>query len=366
MKIDGVETIPLSVPLDKPAQFATRTVKEREFSIARVFTNEDVVGIGCVPIGEPFSVTSIIERKLKNLVIGEDPFATEIIWDKMYREMYRDRKGAAIRAISAVDIALWDIKGKALNMPLYKLLGGNQKKVPCYASGGYYKEGKGIEGLVKEMMSYVNRGFKAVKMKVGAVSLDQDIERVKAVRENIGEDITLLIDANNAYNTHEAIKAGRAFEKYDAYWFEEPVGPEDFLGSRKVAEKLDIPVASGELEYTIYGFMNLVENRAVDIIQPDATVVGGITEWMKIAGLARAYGIPVAPHWEQEVHMHLTSATPNAMWVEFFMKEIDVRKEAELYKDYVEPVNGYLEIPDKPGLGVELDEKAVEKYRIDR
>lgn len=136
LRIESLETIPVSIPLDKPAKFATRTVKEREFSIVRIFTDENIVGIGCVPIGEPFSVISIIERKLKNILIDKDPFATETLWDKMYGEIYRDRKGAAIRAMSAVDIALWDIKGKALDMPLYKLLGSNDNKVNCYASGG--------------------------------------------------------------------------------------------------------------------------------------------------------------------------------------------------------------------------------------
>lgn len=364
MEITDVKTLGLSIPLERPVTFATRTVYERCFSIVQVVTDEGITGIGCVPIGNPLSVTAIIERNLKRLLVGETPFAVERIWEKMYREMYRDRKGSAIRAISAVDIALWDVIGKALKMPLYKLLGGYRDRVPCYASGGYYRESKGLEELAKEMVGYVERGFAAVKMKVGALSLKRDVERVKAVRDAVGPDIDLMIDANNAYNAHTAIKAGREFEKYDIYWFEEPVWPDDVHGSALVAAALDTPVASGELEFTRYGFRDLIENRAVDIIQPDATVVGGISEWMKVAAMASAWRIPVAPHWEQEVHVHLAAAVPNVLTVEFFPREGDIRLEDRLYAEYMEPKKGYLEVPKKLGLGIELNEEALKKYQF--
>lgn len=364
MEIKSIKTLMLSIPLRKPVTFATRTVHRRQFSVVQVFTDEETYGIGCVPIGDPLAVTGIIERKLKSLVVGENPFSTEKIWEEMYREMYRDRKGAAIRAISALDIALWDIKGKALKMPLYKLLGGYRDKVPCYASGGYYREGKGLKGLEKEMVRYVEQGFTAVKMKVGAVSLKKDVERVKVARDAIGPDIDLMIDANNAYDTHTAIKAGRMFEKYDIYWLEEPVWPDNIKGSAEVAAALDTPVASGELEYLRYGFRELIENRAVDIIQPDATVVGGITEWIKVAAMASAWNIPVAPHWEQEIHMHLAAAVPSAFTVELFVKGGDIRLEDKIYKGYVEPEKGYLKVPNKSGLGIELDPDAIKKYQL--
>lgn len=364
MRITDVNTMALAVPLDRPIFFATRAVRERELSVTTIHTDEGITGLSCVPIGDPKSVTAIIERKLKPLVVGQDPFDTEFLWDRMFREMYRDRKGAAIRAISGVDIALWDIKGKALGMPLYKLLGGYRRRVPCYASGGYYHEGKGHKGLVEEMELYLKHGYRAVKIKIGGASLKEDAERVKVARKTIGPDVELLIDANNAYDAHAAIRVGRVLEEYDAFFFEEPVKPDDLPGSQLVAGVLDIPVASGELEYTVAGFRDLIERKAADIIQPDATVLGGITEWIKVAGLAKAFHIPISPHWEQEVHMHLVGAFPNALWVEFFMKEIEVRVEDKIYKDFVSPKDGYLEIPDEPGLGMRLDEAAVRRYRI--
>ncbi len=364
MKITDIETMALAVPLDRPIYFATRKVKERDLTITKIVTDEGIVGLSCIPIGEPFSVASIIQRKLKPLLIGKDPLSTEWIWDMMYMEMRRDRKGSAIRAISGVDIALWDIKGKYFGLPLYRLLGGDRKQVPCYASGGYYHKGKDLKGLAEEMELYLKHGFTAVKIKIGAVSVKEDIERVKMARKVIGPDVLLLIDANNAYDAPTAIKVGRALEEQDAYFFEEPVRPDDIQGSRLVADVLDIPVASGELEYTIWGFRDLIPSQAIDIIQPDATVLGGVTEFMKVVAMAKAYHVPVSPHWEQEVHMHMVGAFPNTLWVEYFMREIEVRVEDKIYEDFVVAKDGFLEIPDKPGLGIEFNDKALKKFRV--
>ncbi len=364
MKITHIECLALTVPLDRPIFFATRTVRERDLTVTRITTDDGIEGISCVPIGEPLSVASIIDRKLKPLLMGQDPLDTELLWDRMYMEMRRDRKGAAIRAMSAVDIALWDIKGKYFGLPLYKLLGGYRKRVPCYASGGYYHEGKGLKGLTEEMELYLKHGFTAVKIKIGAVSVSEDIRRVKTAREVIGPDVELLIDANNAYDAPTAIRVGRALEEYGAFFFEEPVRPDDIQGSQLVADVLDIPIASGELEYTVWGFRDLIGSRAVDMIQPDATVLGGITEWMKVAALAKAYHVPISPHWEQELHMHLVGAYPNTLWVEYFMREIGVRMEDKIYEDFVVAKGGFMDIPDKPGLGIELKSDAIKKYRI--
>jgi len=364
MKITGIETMALSVPLDRPIYFATRTVKARDLTVTKVTTDEGIEGISCVPIGEPLSVTAVIERKLKPLLLGMDPLCTEQLWDSMYMEMRRDRKGSAIRAISAVDIALWDIKGKFFDLPVYRLLGGARKRVPCYASGGYYHEGKGLKGLASEMELYLKHGFTAVKIKIGAVSVAEDLDRVRVAREVIGPDVDLLIDANNAYDAPTAVRVGRALEQQNAFFFEEPVRPDDMQGSQLVADVLDIPVASGELEYTVWGFRDLIGNKAVDMIQPDATVLGGITEWMKVASLAKAYHIPISPHWEQEIHMHMAGVYPNVLWVEYFMREIGVRMEDRIYRDFVVAKDGFMEIPDTPGLGIELDAAAIKKFRV--
>lgn len=365
MKINEVFTMKLRVPLDRPMWFATRSVADREFSMCEIVTDEDIRGLGVIPIGDPSSVTAIIEKKLKQHVIDEDLFAYERLWDKMYREVYRDRKGAAIRAMAAVDIAVWDAIGKALKLPVYKLLGGHKDKVPAYASGGYYREGKEVVGLTEEISQYVKKGYEAVKIKVGGTSIKEDIKRVSAAREAAGPDVKLMLDANNAYTPYEAIKAGKEFEKYDIFWFEEPVWPDNIAGSRKVAEALDMPIASGELVYTRYGFRDLFANQAIDIAQPDCTVVGGVTEFIKVMGMAAGQSIPIAPHWNQEIHMHMVGAFANAFIVEFFEKEIDIRKEELLYSNYITPKNGIIELPNTPGFGRELSEEAVEEYKID-
>jgi len=365
VKINEVFTMKLRVPLDRPMWFATRRVAAREFSICEIVTDKDIRGLGVIPIGDPYSVTAIIEKKLKQHVIDEDLFAYERLWEKMYREVYRDRKGTAIRAMAAVDIAVWDAIGKALELPVYKLLGGHKDEVPAYASGGYYREGKGVEEVAEEISRYVKKGYEYVKIKVGGTSLKEDIKRVSAAREAAGPDVKLMLDANNAYTPYEAIKAGKEFEKFDIFWFEEPVWPDNTAGSRKVADALDVPIASGELVYTRYGFRDLFANQAIDIAQPDCTVVGGVTEFIKVMGMAAGQSIPIAPHWNQEIHMHMVGAFSNAFIVEFFEKEIDIRKEELLYKKNIAPKNGIIKLPSAPGFGRELSEEAVEKYKID-
>jgi D-arabinonate dehydratase len=365
MKIVKVSTMRLRIPLETPMRFATRGVTAREFSFCEVITDEDIRGFGVIPIGDPYSVTSIIERQLKKHVIGEDLFAYEKLWDKMYKEVYRDRKGAAIRAIAAVDIAVWDTMGKALDLPVYKMLGGHKEEVQAYASGGYYREGKGVDGLAAEVDRYVKKGYGHVKIKVGGASLKEDIERLRAAREVGGADLKIMLDANNAYTPSQAIKAGRAFEEFDVFWFEEPVWPDNVRGCKMVADSLDVEIASGELAYTRFGFQDLFLNQAIDIAQPDCTVVGGVTEFLKVAGMAAGFSIPMSPHWNQEIHMHMVGAFANAFIVEFFEREIDIRKEDLLYTDYIEPENGIIKIPEKPGFGRELSEEAVELYKID-
>lgn len=364
MKIKELSTTKLSIPLNEPMWFATRKVSAREFTLCEIVAEGDIRGYGVIPIGDPYSVSAIIERKLKPIVIGEDILSYERLWEKMYRETYRDRMGAAIRAMAAIDIAVWDAIGKTLRQPVYKLLGGHKDEVPAYASGGYYREGKGTEGLAEEVSRYVKKGYRYVKIKVGGAPLRNDLERVRAAREAAGPDITLMLNANNAYTPYQAIKAGREFEKSDIFWFEEPVWPDDVEGSRRVAEALDVPIASGELAYTRHDFQNLFTKKAIDIAQPDCTVVGGVTEFMKVAGMAAGYSIPIAPHWCQEIHMHMVGAFANALIVEFFEKEIDIRKEELLYNKYVEPTNGIIKIPGTSGFGREPSEEAIEKYRI--
>jgi len=364
MKITDIACEKVSIPLKKPKAISTRSIHRRQLTVVQVSTDEDLTGVGW---SWSHAVATIVNERLRDLLVAEDPLQTEWLWNRMYGAegtLTYGRRGVAVRAISAVDVALWDLKGKALQMPVYRLLGGCRSCVPVYASGGYYEEGKTADDLADEMVAYVKQGFRAVKIKVGLLSLDEDEERVRAVREAVGPDVALMVDANNAYQPYSAIRAARAFGEYGIEWLEEPVSPDDACGSARVAATVDTPIASGELEYTRYGFRELIDKQAADIVQPDASVAGGVTEWIKIAALASANRIPIAPHSSQEVHVHLVAATPGALNVEFFDPSADIVKTEELFTTRLTPRDGCLPVPQKPGFGIELSRKALEKYRV--
>ncbi|MFQ5856033.1 MAG: mandelate racemase/muconate lactonizing enzyme family protein [Anaerolineae bacterium] len=371
MKITEVQSVVVSIPLREPTAFATTVVTAREYVIAWVDTDEDLRGVGFTVggryAGEGHLIHTAIQHNLKHLVIGESPFAVEQLWERMFQTtLLMGRRGAVMRAISALDIALWDIMAKAAGRPLYQMLGGYRDEVPAYASGGYYREGKGLPELAVEMERYMDMGFTSVKMKIGRLDPREDAERVRVVRETVGTEVRLAVDANNAWpDAAAAIRAARMLEKYDIWWLEEPVMPDNLPASATIASALDVPVASGEIEATRWGFRELLERRAVDILQPDATVAGGITEWIKIAHMAAGWDIPIAPHWMANTHVHLVAAVPNGLTVEFFVLDEDVLNFERIVQEPLQPVNGMIRVPQRPGHGVELDDKAVARYRIE-
>jgi len=372
VKISKVEAMILTCQLDKPIMDATYTLPSRSVVLAQIDTDEGISGIGEAAYfgGPPMITKMIIEKELADYLIGEDPLNIERLWETMYqRSIKHGRKGAIIASMSGIDIALWDIKAKSVGMPLYRLLGGCYEKIRAYASAGFYAEGKGLKELASEMESYVKEGFTAVKMKIGRVSQAEDVARIKAVREAIGPNIDLLVDGNNVYTAYEAIKMARRMEAYDIFWFEEPVPAEDIEGSAKVAHAIDMPVAAGENEFTRYGFRDLIINQALDIAQPDATWCGGITEARKIAAMASAWNITCVPHSFSSAialmsNLHFSASIPNSMFQEFDRNYNPLREEL-----LTEPVrinkDGYIDLPDKSGLGVELNEATVKKYRLD-
>jgi L-alanine-DL-glutamate epimerase-like enolase superfamily enzyme len=336
----------------------------RSALFVHVKTDEGVEGLGTTS-GHP-AVRAVVERTLREALIGQDPFDTERLWNQMFwRVRGFGRKGIAFCAISAVDIALWDLKAKALGLPLYKLLGPYADSVPVYGSGGWtnFSEAE----LVEEQIGYVERGIKRVKMKVGkdfGQSEDEDVRRLAAVRRAVGDDVTIYVDANNGYYAKQAIRMSQIFEDYDVKWFEEPVLADDVEGLAAVARATTIPVATGEHEYTKFGFKDLIARGGADIVQPDIGRVGGVTEWLKVAHLAHAYNLPVAPHAYQLIHLHVACATPNLLVVEY----LGVVEEADRvwYTEFPEPVNGmWSPDPNKPGLGLELDPDAVRRFRAE-
>jgi D-galactarolactone cycloisomerase len=379
MKITGVETYILQGLLeDKAFGWSQRVTDRRQTALCMVSTDEGIQGLGeAFYYGGPAKiVANLISDGYAPLLIGKDPFDNGVIWDFLYN-WTRDQgmKGLPISALSAIDIALWDIKGKALGLPVYKLLGGPYRnKAHAYATGLYEPQNvPSIEdALVEEALGYKKDGFFAMKLKVG-YGIEKDMRYVKAVREAIGNDIVLMVDANHAYNAAEAIRLAKKMEKYDVYWFEEPVPPEDIDGYIEVKQKSNILIAGGEDEFTRYGFRELITRRAVDILQPDLCAAGGFTEMMKITALSSAWNVPVIPHvWGTNVGM--------AASLQFFaaLPHFPERRyPAEPFFEYdcsphplrdgvtqerFEMKDGYLDIPQRPGLGITLDMDFVRRH----
>lgn len=336
-----------------------------QWTFTEILTDVGITGIS------PFGIASDMLALLRPAVIGEDPTNIQKIWDRMYWRCFNQgRKGAAIIAMSQIDVGLWDIIGKKLKTPVHKLLGGFRDRVPGYGSGGVLSLSK--EQLVKEQMSWVNEGFKAVKMKVGRRDSREDVERVKAVREAVGNDIDLMVDANNGWSVSTAIRMAKRFEHYDVRWLEEPVVAEDYDGYARIAAATEIPVAGGESEYTKFGFKELFLKHCIDICQADVGKVGGITEYVKVAAMAEAFNIPMCPHGLGLVTSHCVAATPNGMLVEFFdgnrYSNTTIRKFQEDTGDRfmphsIRPVKGWIDLPKVPGLGLDPDHEAIEEYR---
>jgi D-galactarolactone cycloisomerase len=310
------------------------------------------------------------------LLIGRDPLDTSVIWDSLYN-WTRDQgmKGITISALSALDIALWDIKGKALGLPVYKLLGGAyRQKARAYATGLYEPQHvpSVVEALVAEALGYKKDGFVGMKLKIG-YGFETDVRYMQAVREAIGDDLYLMVDANHAYNASEAIRLAREMEQFNIYWFEEPVPPEDLDGYLEVKNHANILIAGGECEYTRYGFRELINRHAVDILQPDLCAAGGFTEMMKIIAMASAANVPVVPHvWGTNVglaaSLQLFAALPHFPERRFPAEPLfEFDRSAHPLRDGVtletfEMQDGYLPIPDRPGLGISLDMDFVERY----
>ena len=368
MKIKSITVSTARLPLKDPKRFANRTVSYRDYSIAHIHSDDGFVGWGYC-WGTPI-VSVVIRDYLKDCIIGEDPFDRERLWIKMLHEMsVWDRRGITSRAISVIDIALWDLIGKKLNTPIHKLIGGYREKVPVYYSGGYYPEScntneKLFEYIEKEMKDYYKKGFRAFKMKVGGASFEADLERAKIARKAIGEHSDLMIDANNAYDVYTAIKMGKEFEKIGMRWFEEPVAKDDLKNSAIVAENLNTPIAIGENHFTRWDFREIVDTRAASIFQGDPTLMGGFTEWLKVAGYAAIYGLSLAPHWTHDVNVQVGAARPEVLILEYFEEESAVFNFQKLLKNPVKAKDGYICPPEGAGHGLVLDEEVLEEYKI--
>lgn len=361
LKITKVTTANYVWPRSRPVRNGLHTYTTVDFAILKVETDAGITGYG---IGRPRPGERDFRAQFAEKLVGLDPTMTEAIWAKLWSPKLYGRRGHETKALSTIDLALWDIKAKLAGMPLYRMLGGFRNRIPTYVAGGYYMEGKGLAELQAEVAGHVERGARAVKMKVGAVPIPEDVARVKAVREQIGPDIKLLVDANCAYTYYDAIQFARRVEEHDVFWFEEPVQPDDYEGMRKIAAATSIPLATGENEYTKHGFRDLIATQAIAILQPDARYMGGVTEFMKVAAMAQAHGLDICPHGDQQVHLQLLGAIPNAGMLEFYPREHNPMY-STVYRHAPElNADGTVTVPEVPGLGCDPNEEALARYQV--
>jgi L-alanine-DL-glutamate epimerase-like enolase superfamily enzyme len=334
------------------------------FTVARVYTDEGIVGLGLGGAGVPGK--QLLER-FKLRLIGQDPFNVERLWASMWVPRQIGRRGTETRVISAIDTGIWDVLGKATGQPLYRLLGGYTDRVPAYVAGGYYAKGKGLKELAQEAEDSLRIGARAIKIKIGGAPMEEDVQRVSTVRETIGPQVKLLLDVSNAFSGRyfEAIRFASLVERYDIYWLEEPVAPDDYRGHALVGQATRIPIATGENEYTRYGFRDLIELGKPAILMPDAHHLGGVTEYRKVAALAQAYDLPLSPHGNQELHVHLGAAVPNGLIVEYYRDNWDPMWGKTFKETLRLNEDGTLSPPERPGLGIELNEEALAPYRVE-
>lgn len=367
-EIESVEASLVRVPLETATSFATRSVTSRDYVLVTVNGSDGVRGIGFCYAGSTGGevVAVAVEKLLAPVVVGADPFRVEGLWEEMYQEaLLHGRTGSVMRALSAIDIALWDRNARSVGQPLHRYLGGyHASRVPAYASGGYYLEGKSPGDLGEELAGYAEAGFRAVKMKVGRLSPAEEEKRIAAARSAIGDDILLMLDANNAWSDlPTALRTISRFEGYDPYWIEEPFSPDDMDNHARLAEKTSIPVATGEIEAGRWRHKELLEKEAAAILQTDAAVCGGISEFKKIAATAASFGVTVSPHWFHDLHVHLVGSVPNCGFVEFFPDD-QVLNFRRLVDKQLEVEAGELVLPGGPGLGFDFDAEAVETYTL--
>jgi D-galactarolactone cycloisomerase len=387
MKIVSVTSHILRTPLGDKVFFSSQArFPERNSYLVRIETDSGIVGWGeGGQYGPPEPVAAVVDHVFAPKLIGRDPTEPVVIWEELYA-FSRDfgQKGTYIEAMSAIDIALWDISGKAAGLPVWKMLGGAfRKRVKAYATGCYYPEKydenlpKILDDLKKEAKGYRNAGFEYLKIKIGLLDIRADAERVRVIRETVGPDVGIMVDANHAYSAATAIRMGHLIEPYDIRFFEEPVVPEDRDGYRRVRAENPIPVAGGEAEFTRYGFRDFIGGGCVDITQPDLTATGGFTAFTQILALANSHGVLVIPHvWGSGIALaaalqalaiippmpHTANPIPlrNEPVVEFDRTHNSLRD--ELLVEKFELVEGYVEVPQGPGLGVTINEEALRRF----
>jgi len=367
-RITTVEACDVRVPLAAPIAFSTRRIEARHYTLVRITTSDGVVGHGFCHSGAKFGglATLAVRELMRPLLVGRDPHCTEAIWQDIHQDtLLNGRAGAVMRALSAVDIALWDRNARSVGLPLWRYLGSYQTEtVPAYASGGYYTV-DGVADVRREVEGHVAAGFTAVKLKIGGAPPSEDAARVRTAREIIGPDGLLLLDANNAWrDVATAVHALRPLVEYAPYLIEEPFAPEDYESHRRLAAALPLTIASGEIAAGRFAHRELIERGGITVLQPDVAVCGGITEWRRIAAMAACASVPVMSHSFHDINAHLIASVPNGRFVEYFPDD-SVLPFRRILDTQLTARNGALVLPTTPGLGFGFDPVALDRYATD-
>lgn len=367
-RITSIEARTVRVPLAKPATFSTRRIDARHYTLVRLATDDGATGIGFCHGGTRYGglATTAVREMLRPLVLGRDPHCNEGIWQDLHQDtLLNGRAGAVMRALSALDIAIWDRNARAAGLPLWRYLGSYQTAtVPAYASGGYYGDG-GTEEVRREVDAHVAAGFTAVKLKIGGASPSRDAARVRTAREILGADGLILLDANNAWrDVAQAVNALKPLLPFDPYLIEEPFAPEDYESHRRLAAALPLTIASGEIAAGRFAHRELIERGGITVLQPDVAVCGGITEWRRIAAMAASASVPVMSHSFHDINAHLIASVPNGAFVEFFPDD-SILPFRRIIDTQIEARGGALVLPHGPGLGFGFDAAALDRYAVD-
>ena len=358
-RVRAVRTVLVSVPLERPIRTPIHHITTVDNVLLTLETDSGIEGLGYLWTFGPARARALaaLVHDLERLVVGRDAMERVAIWDAMWRDAnFLGRTGAVMLAIAGLDMALWDIAGKQFGAPLWRLLGGTRRPVQAYAGGMFLSDP--VDAIVAEARGYLDRGFRAIKMRCGAKRWTEDVARVEAVRAAIGPDITLMVDVVQGWTPDQAIRVGREIERFDLAWIEDPVVFDDLAGMARVAAALATPIAAGENNYALGGFRDLIGAGAIDIAMADLQRVGGITEWLRVAALAQAHAMPIVPHTFHETSMHLLAAVPNAglleyvPWWEVLLEAPPVLQEGAFLP------------PDTPGLGYCFNAASIDRYRI--
>ncbi|HEY1609908.1 MAG TPA: mandelate racemase/muconate lactonizing enzyme family protein [Paraburkholderia sp.] len=378
MKITRLRTQVVHLPIDPPILTANLgSIVSADGVLTYLETDDGLVGEGLVLTinNRRTGVIHEMIRNLEDLVVGLDPNFGGGLNARAWKELnFLGYEGVSIIGLAAIDNALWDLRGKAAGLNVAHLIGACRAAVPCYASGGLWLSGS-IDDLQKQASRFVNRGFRAMKTRVGPREPERMIARVRAIREAVGPDVALMVDANHCFNVPQAINIGRELEKLGVHWFEEPISPEDLDGYVEVSRRLDMAVAGGENEFTKFGFRRIIEKRAMDVVQPDVCAAGGITECKKIATLAQASSIQCVPHaWGTAIGLAATMQflaslpftppclVPTPPMLEYEQTFNPFRD--ELSSGDFSHREGLVKVPDGPGLGIEIDRAVLKRYRV--